>query len=179
MEPDPPSVQQMLGEPSDVPFDGKVYKLGPPNQRAKAILEELVAQHTVEAITKLKGVLPPGQYRELFDSLTGKLAANKHATGGELWGETLSTAGGSILFTLSLFRVNHSTMTVAECETVAAGADDVLAAALVRQVPGFFDVAFPNLPPEVRKAQAAVMAAEMEKARRRSSDASPPSGTAS
>lgn len=174
-----PSMIQQLGLPSDVPFGGQVYKLGPPSQKAKAILEELVAVQAVTGLSKLQHVLPPDRFRRMESVISRQLAAEEHATGGELWGEVLGTPAGSTLFTLSLFRVNHPEMTREQCEEISAGASVELSAALVRQVPGFFEQAFPKMPPAERAKRVAAMVDDLEKVRQWSTAATPPDSTAS
>lgn len=146
-----PSVQQILGLPSDIPALGKVWKFGPPNQNAKAILEELFAADAVADTIKLERVMPAGTYQRHYKKFLTRLDAGEYATGGEGWLAKLTSPIGQQLFLLSLFRVNHPDMTMDMLLKVAAEAGQELEAALVRQVPGFFDVAFPNLSPEHRE----------------------------
>ncbi len=174
-----PSVQQLLGVPSEIPCGETVYKFGPPTQGAKAHLEELFAAAAIEEAVGRERVLSPVAFKKYFDGVLARLDAKGYATGGDGWLSMIQSPAGQELFLLSLFRVNHSTMTLAEMRTVAERSPHQLQAALVRQVPGFFDLAFPGLTSEQRQTLYTITTAAISPFLPPSpSDDSPPTGTA-
>jgi hypothetical protein len=148
---DSPSVQQILGLPAEIKVGEKVWKLGPPNQRAKAILEELFAGDAVEEAMRLERSMPPAVWQKHDRMVLARIDAKEYATGGDGWLAKFGSPATQHLFVLSLFRVNHSDMTAEDLKKVSEVAGPKLEAALVRQVPGFFDVLFPNMTPEQRE----------------------------
>lgn len=146
-----PSVQQLLGKPSEIPCDGKTYLFGPPTQGAKACLEELFAADAVEEAVGREKMIPPLAFKRYFDLVLRRIDAREYATGGDGWLAMITSPHGQQLFLLSLFRVNHPAMTLEEMRVIAEKSPNQLTAALVRQVPGFFDQAFPGMPKEQRE----------------------------
>ncbi len=175
---DVPSLQQVLGVPSDIHALGRVWKFGPPSQDAKAILEELFAADAVREAGRLKRALSPVEYHAHLREVMARIDAGEYATGGPGWLAKLQNPHCHALFLLSLFRVNHPDMTAEQVKAVAAEAADELEAALVRQVPGFFGVAFPQLTPAERENLAETFRQAVQSRRPLPSGDSPPNGTA-
>lgn len=138
----------LLGLPAQFEHAGTVYKVGPPNQFAKATLEELLAGAAVDNVTALKSVLSPAEYTEARDAIVRAVGSGLYRTGTKGWLEALQTPDGMTAFTLSLFRVNHPNMTRAECVALVAAAPEAVNAALARVVPDFFKFLLPGLTAE-------------------------------
>ncbi len=177
---DSPSVQQLIGLPSEVPCGDAVYKFGPPTQGAKAHLEELFAADAIEEAVKKQEVLTPLAFKKYFDLLLRRVDAKEYATGGDGWLAMIASPYGQQLFLLSLFRVNHPDMTLKEMRLIAEKSPNQLTAALVRQVPGFFDQAFPGMPKDQREKLYQMAGMEIERLfpPPSPSESSPPNGMA-
>ncbi len=176
---DSPSVQQILGHPAEIKAGGKVWKFGPPNQRAKAILEELFVGDAIEEAMRLESSMPPAVWQKHYRQVLKRIDAHEYATGGDGWLAKFGSPATQHLFVLALFRVNHSDMTVEELTKLTEESGPALEAALIRQVPGFFEVLFPAMTNEQREQLATTFVTAMENLRTSSSDGSPPNGTAS
>jgi hypothetical protein len=174
-----PSVQQMLGVPSEIPVGKDVWRFGPPNQAAKAILEDLIAAEAVNSVVRLKAVLDPATYQEHVTAVMRRIDAKDYATGGPGWLTMVQSPVGHMFFLLSLFRVNHPAMTIDEAEKVSEAVPEAVSAALVRQVPDFFKMVFPKVPADILDPLVASVVANMEASLRPPSPSgeSPPSGT--
>jgi hypothetical protein len=138
---------ELLGVPAEVEHDGKVYRLGPATQKAKGILEELLAGIAIRNVTRLKSVLG-ADYQSAYDSILKQVASGEYTTGKPGWLAALNSEAGAVAFTLSLFRVNHPGMTADECTAIAEAMPDEVNAAVTRIAPGFFTMAFPKMTPE-------------------------------
>jgi len=147
---DTPSVSETLGLPAEVKHGKDVYKLGPPNQLAKAYLEKSLAANAVKAVAELQDVLPAKEYKAMFDAVVAKVAGRGYATGSQGWFEQLSGVDGTWSFILSLFRVNHPDMTLEQAKTIGKESEADLAVAMAHVVPDFFALALPDLPPEAK-----------------------------
>jgi hypothetical protein len=148
---------ELLGLPAEVECGGRTYRLGPPTQKAKAILEELLAGAAVANVAAMKAYLPAAEYREAYDAVVRAVGAGLYKTGTKGWLDALQSPDGLLAFTLSLFRVNHPTMTRAECETLVGDHGDAVNAAMARVAPDFFRMAFPGLPADVLAEMAKAM----------------------
>lgn len=135
---------ELLGVPAEVEHDGKVYRLGPATQKAKGILEELLAGIAIRNVTRLKSALG-ADYQSTFDAIVKSVGAGDYTTGKPGWLSVLNSEAGSVAFTLSLFRVNHPGMTTDECVAIAEAKPDEVNAAVARVAPGFFKMAFPKM----------------------------------
>jgi hypothetical protein len=173
-----PSLQQQLGIPSDIHALGKVWKFGPPNQNAKAILEELYAVDAILENQKLSAHLPPEARQQMHRAFMARLDSGAYATGGEGWVSKLTNPACHPLFLLSLFRVNHPDLTRDEMMKIVEASQDEMEAALIRQVPGFFAEAFPGTTPEQRERLETMFREAIQRLRPSPSDSSPPNGTA-
>jgi len=140
---------ELLGVPAEVEHDGKVYKLGPATQKAKGILEELLAGIAIRNVTSLRNVLSPAEYQPAYDAIVKSVGSGEYRTGKPGWVSVLNSEAGAVAFTLSLFRVNHPNMTADECSALAESKPDEVNAAVARVAPGFFTMAFPKAPPEM------------------------------
>lgn len=140
---------ELLGVPAEVEHDGKVYKLGPATQKAKGILEELLAGIAIRNVTSLRNVLAPNEYQPAYDAIVKAVGSGEYRTGKPGWLSVLNGESGAVAFTLSLFRVNHPNMTADECKDLAEAMPDEVNAAVARVAPGFFTMAFPKAPPEL------------------------------
>lgn len=138
---------ELLGIPAEIEHDRKVFKLGPANQKAKAVLEELLAANAVRNVLSLKEALG-SDFQSVFAETTKNISTGQYKTGARGWLDSLITEAGVILFSLSLFRVNHPSMTVDECREIVDAHGDEFTAAMSRVAPGFFSTAFPKMPPE-------------------------------
>lgn len=143
-----PGVQQILGNSGacpEIPLDGKVWRIGHPTQRAKAVLEELAAGRAVAEVRALKGVLPPDAYSEMFTELTKSIAAGDFKTWHPGWQRVTLGGGNSHLFLLSLLRECHPSATEADALRLAREAGEEVTAAMARVIPGFFDLLLAGL----------------------------------
>lgn len=153
----------LLGTPAEFEHNGKLYKVGPPTQFAKDTLAELLAGDAIRAVSSLKNVLSPGEYREAYDTVVRTVASGQFKTGTRGWVDALQTPDGTISFTLSLFRVHHPDMTRAECVSLAESAPDAVNAALARVAPGFIKFLLPGIPQEVIDDLSKAIAKELAK----------------
>lgn len=175
-------VQQMLGDAGACPeiqWNGKVWRIGHPTQRAKAALEELAAAKAVTEVTALRAALPPAVYAELFDGVLKDVASGAYRTFGPGWVRQTTGPAGPALFLLSLLRERHPEATEADAIGLAAAKGDELKAALARVVPGFFDLALEShpAPPEAKALIRGQIAAAMLAAFSGPTDSPPPASS--
>lgn len=138
-----------LGIAAEFEHDGKVWKIGPATQKAKGILEELLAGIAIRNVTTLRNVLPLNEYQPAYDAIVKAVGSGEYRTGKPGWLAALNGEAGSVAFTLSLFRVNHPNMTTDECVALAEAKEDEVQAAVARVAPGFFKMAFPKMTDEM------------------------------
>lgn len=135
-----PTVTTMLGASGacpEVKLNGKTWRIGHPTQKAKAELETLAVQQAVAEVTALKGILPPDQYKEMFDSVRDAITAKHYKTWGDGWQRIVWGPMSAHLFLLSLIRENHQDATEDDAMALAGGAPEQVAAALAQVVPSF------------------------------------------
>lgn len=148
---DTPGIQTMLGAAGacpEIPFKGKLWRIGHPTQRSKSTLEELAAAKASSEIRALKNVLPAEAYKEHFRELNSSLAAGDYRTWRSGWQSVVLNAEGAHLFLLALLRENHPNATEREALALCLGEPELVGAALTRVVPGFFDLLMEDLPIE-------------------------------
>jgi hypothetical protein len=137
----PASMQDALGESGQPPqftVDGKTYTLGFPTQKAKAILEELVAQESLQAVRETKAYLSDDEYKTAFADVLDQIKDRQHRTWGALWRQQVTKNG--LLFPLALFRLHHPDMTATEMALIVGKEPELFQAAFIRVMPDFFDV---------------------------------------
>jgi len=96
----------------------KTYKVGPIDQGMKARLEQWLRQEAYEDLYRLRGVMPPDQYRDALAAITADRA--RYVYLGEVFQRTISTPAGGIGFVATLLGCHRG-----EAETLLAerGAD--------------------------------------------------------
>lgn len=164
------SLQVALGEAGACPevgWNGKIWKIGHPTQRAKAILEELAADRSISEVVAMKAYLSPAAYAELFAESRRAIAKREYATWGEGWQAVMSSIDGGLLFLLSLLRVNHPEATEETVRGLMADKGDEVAAAMDRVMPPFFALLVESLPapPAERAKHLAGMLADFQRRR--------------
>lgn len=154
------SIQDALGSAGECPrfeWRGKTYKVGFPDDRAKARLEELVAQAETAAVVSLKGAIPDDDYRTQLADLGRQLRAGvreQRTKAGKLWREYMfgrNREQGFVLYLLALVQGEHPEVTETTLTAMLEESGDLLLLAADRVVPGFFDflAAQMGVPPEV------------------------------
>ena len=146
---DSPGVQTLLGAAGacpEIPHQGKVWRIGHPTQRAKAVLEELAVAKATAEIRALKNVVPADAYSELFAELTTRISAGDFRTWGTGWQRIVFGGVNAHLFLLSLLREHHRDATEDDARSLAANEPEQVQAALVRVVPGFLSLLLAGLP---------------------------------
>lgn len=134
-----PGVQQMLGADSalpEVPYGGTVWKLGRPDQAAKARLEKLVKKVAIDEVRALKDALDPAGYAELFEAKTRSL--RRYDTWRDGWQSVVFDPANSHLFLWSLLQANHPQVSESQVKQLAAGAPEEVLYALAQVMPDFF-----------------------------------------
>ncbi len=129
---------ELLGIPAEFEHAGTIYKLGPANQKAKAVLEELLAGNAIRSVSSLRAVLPASEYQAAYAEIVRQTASGAYKTGSPGWSTSLMSADGATAFYLSLFRVNHPNMTMDECRKLVEDAGDEFTAEMKSVAPGFF-----------------------------------------
>jgi hypothetical protein len=159
-DPESPSVTTMLGAAGACPevrHGGKVWKVGHPTQRAKACLEQLAAAQALAEVTVLKGIVPPDQYAELYQSVRDAITARHYKTWGEGWQKIVWGPMSAQLFLLSLVRENHPDATEDDVLAMAGGAPEQVAAALALVVPPFVSLLLSDRKDVTPEQRAAIM----------------------
>lgn len=149
--------------PPEIQFDGAVWKIGHPTQRAKAELEKLVAQAAEQNLADLRDVLSPARYAEREAKLDAALLARQWQTWGTLWAEVMNGPLAFPLFLASLLRPHHPSATTAQAEALWLGENRACRTALAMVLPDFFSLLVASLPADeaARQAAAVVWAAEV------------------
>jgi hypothetical protein len=145
----PPSVQEALGTagcPAEIHHGPRVYKVGHPDQRAKARLEQLVAQHARREVLELGGTAA-----EWLD----RVEQGAYRTRGPGWLHVVQSPAGAVLFLLSLMREHHPDMTADEVTAVASAEPEQVKAALGVVAGPFFELVLADLSPDQRAAAVA------------------------
>lgn len=160
-----PSVAQMLGAAGGCPaveFNGRVWKIEHPVQRAKAELEIYLAGEAVRRVEALQRVLSPAAFQQRMDDVLAMVAGGWYATWGKGWQRATEGPDGNLLFLFSLLRVHQPDCTVADARGLLFGKTGETLAALEVVSPGFFAAVAEALPvpPDQKPAQAAAMAAD-------------------
>lgn len=137
------SIQNLLGDAGACPeisWNGKVWRIGHPTQRAKAVLEELVAAKAIGEVTALKTALPPETYAEVFQGVLDRVSGGEFRTFGRGWVNLTTGGTGAVLFLLSLLRERHPDATESDAIGLAADRGDEVQGALGRVIPSFFEL---------------------------------------
>lgn len=150
-------VQQALGAAGACPeiiWQGKVWRLGHPTQRAKAVLEELGAAAALANVRHLPEDDPDRR------AVRKAVSTGSYRTFNPGWQETVGSPGTQHLFVLALFRETHPEMTEEQLFGLMAECPDDLRLGLARVVPDFFRLllADPRVPPRMRPALEAGLA---------------------
>lgn len=143
------------GSSPEITFQGKVYRIGHPTQRARETLERLAAAKATLEITALKGELDATAYAELFESHKQDIVAGKYRAWGEGWQRITLAPRNHHLFLLALLRENHPDATEREALGLAQGAREEVELALAEVVPGFFTLLVEEMPLPPQQKQAA------------------------
>lgn len=156
---DVPGVQTLLAPDSalpEIPHGGTVWKVGRPDQDAKARLEKLVKRAAIEQVRALKDVLDPPAYREAFDRVTNNLRS--YDTWGEGWQAVVGDPAHAHLFLWALLQAHHPTVSEEQVKRLADECPEEVGFALAQVLPDFFRAFLVTLlakvPPE-RRAEAA------------------------
>lgn len=160
------SLTQMLGgaaAPPEVPYAGRLWKVGAPDQQAKQRLERLVKAAALEEVRQLKGVLPPAAYQEAFAEATRSLP--DYRTWGPGWQRVVNDPSNAHLFLLSLLQGPQPWATEADARGMARDVPEEVRAALAQVTPGFFRTLLADLldglPPGERRDEAVRLGNEM------------------
>lgn len=138
---DTPGVQQLLAPDSalpEIPHNGTVWKVGRPDQDAKARLEKLVKKVAIDGVRALREVLEPGAYREMFDSVAQNL--KQYDTWRAGWQAVALDPANAHLFLWSLLQAHHPNVTEAQVLALGRDVPEEVGFALVQVVPDFFRV---------------------------------------
>lgn len=138
---DTPGAQALLAPDSalpEIPHGGTVWKLGRPDQDARARLEKLAIKVAVDQVRALKGVLDPGAYQELFGDVTRNLG--RYATWRDRWQEVVFDPANGHLFLWSLLQAHHPAVTAEQVLRLIAEAPEEAELALAQVLPDFFQV---------------------------------------
>lgn len=157
----PESLSHVMGsaaDPPEIPYAGKLWKVGAPDQAAKQRLEKLVQAASLEEVRRLKDVLPPAAYQEAFAEATRSLP--DYRTWGAGWQRLVNDPAHAHLFLLSLLRGPQPWAAEGDARGMSRDAAEEVRAALALVTPGFFETlladALDRLPPgEQREAVAA------------------------
>ena len=141
-----PTTQSILGSdgvPAEFEHKGVTYKLGHPDQRAKARYEEAVVQAKARELGALlkRNLVTPALYAERMEVLGGRLDRGEQAAGGALWAEyTLGdkAATGAALWVWCLLVEHQPAVTVAEAAALLNECGPLLDLAVRRVLPAFF-----------------------------------------
>lgn len=149
--------------PIDIPHAGKTWRLGHPDQRAKAELEKLVVALAEDNLAASKEVVSAARYAALEKRLDDHMLARRWQTWGDLWAQTVNGPDGFTLFLLSLLRPHHEGATLTDARALWLSANRRCRGALVMVLPGFFDLLAADLPAEEgdRREAARKMAVEV------------------
>lgn len=137
-----PGVQQMLGSSGECPtirWGGKVYKLGHPNQTAKARLEDIASDAAVARIEAKEGKIKAKTFKSMLDRVCDRVCAGEFKTWASGWQETVWGDGGA-LFALSLFREHHPDMTPEDVGKLIEACGGQYRIALAKVLPDFFEM---------------------------------------
>ncbi len=143
-----PSIQQVLGVPSDVTCGGKVYKFGPANQEVLAEQEKAFA---AMAKAGIKAVTPAEEWAEELDAHRDRVARRHYAAGSKGWAQMMLSPDGWAVVYLTMFRVNHPEIKDETVRAIEAENPDGLLDAIAEQLPDFFAQAFPKYPADARE----------------------------
>lgn len=153
-----PSVQQLLGsagEPAAIVHAGKTYRLGHPDQRAKARLEQLVARQARENL--LAAGVPEVEWV-------------RQATAGEFrtlragWSAVLSGENAAVLTLLAQLQEHHPDLTADDVRDLIAAEPGQVNVAVMETTPDFLRVLLANLPADQREQKIRHAVAAMEAA---------------
>ncbi len=140
----PGNVLGAAGESPTVEWDGKVYTLGHPTQRAKDRYCESLLDAEAARLRALfdRKLITQAKYDDRLETLGGRIDDLEHKTGGPLWREY--SAGdkflkGLHLFVLALFREHHDDLTAATVREMFEGCPALIRLAIRRVIPNFFD----------------------------------------
>src|ERR1700757_3924286 len=139
---DPASVVTMLGNSGafpEIPLDGKVWKIGHPTQRAKAVLESLAIQKATDEVLSKEGVLPPAAFERVWESFTDKIAGGDFKTWRKGWRKAVF-GPPETLFLLSILRENHPEATEKDALKIMIQKPRQLQVAYMEVVPGFLSL---------------------------------------
>lgn len=134
-----PGIQQQLAPDSalpEIPFGGRLYKVGRPDQDAKARLEKLVKRVVIDDVRVLRDALDPAAYRELFDAKTANL--RQYDTWRAGWQAVVFDPANAHLFLWSLLQSHQPAVAEADVKALAAGAPEEVQFALAQVMPDFF-----------------------------------------
>lgn len=157
-----PSVTQMLGTDGacpEVTFRGRVWKVGHPDQAAKAELENLAVAAAGRNVFPLKAVMPPAHYKELAETFTRAVSTGQYQTWKPGWLEM--TSQNPHLFLASLLKRHQPDATEADAMAMMEEADDRIGVALAQVIPSFIRLLLlerKNVSPEQREQVAGAMA---------------------
>jgi hypothetical protein len=153
-----PGVGVMMGHGVEIVLPGgKRWKVGAPDQAAKARLEKLAAKVALDEVRRLKDTLDPAAYAELFGEVTRNLKSYRTWQPG--WQSVVMSPAGQHLFLLSLM----PDATEADVLGIFATAPEEVAAALAQVLPDFFTMLVEPLtahlsPADLEKVTAALAA---------------------
>lgn len=154
---DAPGVQALLGDagaPAEIHTGSgdaaRVWKVGHPTQKAKAVLEELVTQHARKAL------LATGDPNALSAWLD-RVEAGEYRTLRPGWVRVTRGPDGGALFLAALLRTHHPDATPADAAALAEAEPEQVKAATLRVAPQLFRLLAESagLPPETVRAVAA------------------------
>ena len=160
-----PGVGVMLGGGAEIVCGGRTWKVGAPDQDAKARLERLAAKSALDGVRELKGTLDPAAYQEVFGEVTRNLKNYKTWQPG--WQAVVMSPAGHHLFLLSLIQGPHPDATEDDVLAVFAQAPEEVAAALARVLPDFFTLLTAPLRRHLRPAELAKVDAALAELRAR------------
>ena len=152
---EPVSVQHLLGStgaPAEIHVGPTVWKVGHPDQRAKARLEELVTQFARRELAANGAI----------DQWVARVEEGAYRTRADGWSRVMRGPSADCLFLLSLLREHHPNASLADAESLAAGEPEQVRAAIVRVAPAFFGLVLADLSlPPAEKERAIAEAVQM------------------
>jgi hypothetical protein len=151
------SVGTLLGAAGACPeivFNGKVWRIGHPTQKAKSCLETLALAKGSEGIAALKNAIDATAYKEYFESHKADVQNGQYMTWGEKWHEIVFSGKNTHLFLLSLMRTLHPEASETDAILLAVNKPEEVQLALVQVVPDFlgFLLDDPKVPVEQKPA---------------------------
>lgn len=158
-----PSAGDLLGSDGACPavtVGTRTWKIGRPDQAAKARFEELVVAHAEANLTRVGGLLSPERRAAQEAWLYEQIAGRQYAAGGAMWEAVVAGPDANAVFLASLLQEHHPDATVADAGRLLAAAFGPVMRAMARVMPPFLSLMLADIP----GLSAELTAARVEKA---------------